>query len=96
MRVATGQAPAEHRKGLLCAIASVVLVSIAQLAMRFGMAQVAIESLRALDSWSELSTALLQLSPSATLLPVIAGMLCYAVSVFCWMAALGRLPLNLA
>jgi len=94
--ISASQTLPEYRKGLLCAIASVILVSIAQLAMKFGMAHVAIEALRALHSWSELSAALLQLPLSTAVLPVAAGMLCYGVSVFCWMAALGRLPLNLA
>jgi undecaprenyl phosphate-alpha-L-ara4N flippase subunit ArnF len=91
MRVST-----EYQKGLVCAIASIVLVSIAQLAMKYGMAHVAIESFRTVHSLSDLFGTLSNLSLSTALLPIGAGIFCYGVSMLCWMAALGRLPLNLA
>jgi undecaprenyl phosphate-alpha-L-ara4N flippase subunit ArnF len=89
-------AASRYRGGLWCALASVLLVSFAQLAMKYGMAHIDMESFRAVHSWRELLAALALLTLSTTAFPVFAGMLCYAVSVFCWMAALGRLPLNFA
>lgn len=86
----------EYRTGLLCAIASVVLVSIAQLAMKYGMAHIASETFGNIHSLRELCNILPTLPLLTTLMPVAAGIFCYAVSVLCWMAALGRLPLNLA
>jgi undecaprenyl phosphate-alpha-L-ara4N flippase subunit ArnF len=85
-----------YRNGLWCAIASVLLVSFAQLAMKYGMAHIDVASFGAMHAWDERLAALSRLALSITVFPVFLGMLCYVISVFCWMAALGRLPLNLA
>jgi len=85
-------ADAAKLEGLLFALASIVLVSVAQLLMKFAMTQLILtpEMLHApLD-------ALCQLSWLQVVLPLVLGMLCYAVSVGCWMGALARLPLSLA
>jgi undecaprenyl phosphate-alpha-L-ara4N flippase subunit ArnF len=80
----------EYRKGLAFAAASVLLVSIAQLALKFGVGHIAVD---ALHEWRLLVVAL---ATPTVLLPLAGGMACYGASVFCWLAALGRLPLNLA
>lgn len=86
----------EYYRGLLYAIVSVVLVSIAQLTMKFGVAHVALDDIRALDSLRTLLENFTTLIPTAAWLPIAVGIGCYAASVLSWMAALGRLPLNLA
>jgi len=76
--------------GLACAAASVVLVSIAQLSMRWGMTH--------LPAASELLAA-----PAAqegahvtAVAAVLAGLACYGVSMLTWIGALRRLPLSVA
>lgn len=83
----------DYRKGLTFAAASVVLVSVAQLALKFGVTQVAVDAWRGWRDWRPLLDAVLA---PAVLLPVAGGMACYGASMFCWLAALARLPLNLA
>lgn len=80
----------KYRKGLAFAAASVLLVSVAQLALKFGVGHIAAD---ALHTWHLLPAAL---ATPMVLLPLAAGMACYGASVFFWLAALGRLPLNLA
>jgi undecaprenyl phosphate-alpha-L-ara4N flippase subunit ArnF len=93
----------EYRRGLFCAIVSVVLVSIAQLTMKYGMAHVSGATFSGMHTLfaetftlSALCSVLTTLSITTAVLPVAVGIFCYAVSVLCWMGALGRLPLNLA
>lgn len=80
----------EYRKGLAFALASVLLVSVAQLALKFGVGHIAAD---ALQDWRLLPGALLT---PMVLLPLAGGMACYGASVFCWLAALARLPLSQA
>ncbi|MGG5797836.1 4-amino-4-deoxy-L-arabinose-phosphoundecaprenol flippase subunit ArnF [Edwardsiella tarda] len=72
--------------GYLWALASVILVSAAQLMMRYTMMQV--------GDWSMFLAALLTGAGWVWWLP--AGILCYALSMLCWLFALRRLPLNQA
>jgi undecaprenyl phosphate-alpha-L-ara4N flippase subunit ArnF len=80
----------EYRRGLAFAAVSVLLVSVAQLALKLGVGHIAAD---ALHEWRLLPGAL---ATPMVLLPLAGGMACYGASVFCWLAALGRLPLNLA
>lgn len=78
----------QHR-GLLLALASVCLVSFAQLSMRGSMA--------ALPSLTEAmaSPELLRQHVGA-LAGLLAGIACYGLSMLCWVAALSVLPLGRA
>ena len=77
------------RRGYRLAAASVVLVTVAQLAMKWGMTQ-----LPAFDArWLHLAT---WLPAGRPLLCVAIGILCYLLSLLCWLQALARLPLNRA
>jgi len=78
--------------GLLFALASVVLVSVAQLLMKFAMTQVSLTT----DMLDTPLATICALSWSTVLLPLALGMACYGISVICWMGALARLPLSLA
>ena len=70
------------------AAVSVLLVSVAQLAMRWGMMQ--------LPPISEAlaSPALIAHAPGSY--AVLTGLTCYGVSMLCWVAALRSLPLRVA
>lgn len=82
---------ASHRCGLSLALCSVLLVSAAQLALKYGML-----NWPAPHAPAQMLAALPQLSWLHVLLPIGAGIGCYGLSVLCWIAALGRLPLSLA
>jgi undecaprenyl phosphate-alpha-L-ara4N flippase subunit ArnF len=79
---------------------SVVLVSIAQLLMKFGMLHrppaFFIDSVPRL-SWSGFAGGVGILSDRPALwLPVLAGIGCYGISVLCWMKALQHVRLSVA
>ncbi|QBF83087.1 4-amino-4-deoxy-L-arabinose-phospho-UDP flippase [Shewanella maritima] len=83
-------------KGIALALTSVALISTAQLAMKWGMA-----NLRQL--WPQIEALLspLQFMPLfdlaiASALAVGAGLVCYALSMVCWIMALKHLPLSKA
>lgn len=71
------------------ALGSVVLVSVAQLGMRWGMAQ-----LPSPGSWP--AAFLQQAVPLAALLVICGAVLAYALSMACWLGALRDLPLGRA
>jgi len=73
-------------------MASVALVSVAQLLMKFAMTQVSLTP----DMLSAPLATLCTLSLPAVIMPLVFGMLCYGISVICWMGALACLPLSLA
>lgn len=72
--------------GIGYAAASVVLVSIAQLAMRWGMTH--------LPAASELLS--MPTAHAGAVAAVLAGLACYGVSMLTWAVALRRLPLSVA
>ena len=74
------------RTAVFCAGASVLLVSVAQLAMRWGMMHV--------PHSSGLDPGGLLLDPGTS--SVVLGLVCYGVSMLCWVAALRTLPLRVA
>ncbi|GGL96395.1 4-amino-4-deoxy-L-arabinose-phosphoundecaprenol flippase subunit ArnF [Pseudomonas asuensis] len=78
----------QHR-GLLLAIASVCLVSIAQLSMRWGMA-----GLPSLAEAFAFSSLLRQ--HTGALVGLFVGIACYGLSMLCWIVALSVLPLGRA
>ena len=74
-----------RRRGITFALGSVLLVSTAQLAMRWSMSR-----LPAPEQWL---TAAVDLSAIAV---VLAAILAYALSMLCWLLALRDLPLGRA
>lgn len=72
--------------GYLWALSSVVLVSAAQLMMRYTMMHY--------RDWTQFLAALHQGAAWIGWLP--AGILCYGLSMLCWLFALRSLPLNRA
>ncbi len=71
------------------ALASVLLVSAAQLLMKWSMVQLPL-----LTQLTVFLRALWPLSPAA--LALAAGILAYAMSMLCWLLALRRMPLSRA
>ena len=90
--------PATHdtRLGLIHVGISVILVSLAQLLLKFGAEHGAV--LHDLTSLSTLlSPQVLNLQLLLTLaLPIATGLLCYMASMLVWLRALGELPLSVA
>jgi undecaprenyl phosphate-alpha-L-ara4N flippase subunit ArnF len=84
--------PSVRHRGFLFAIASVVLVSAAQLLMKWAMTDFTITTEMLVDPLAILD----RLSLLHVVLPLGMGIMCYGVSVLCWMGALARLPLSLA
>lgn len=80
-----------QREGYGWIACSVVLVCIAQLAMKYGMNQLPAEL--GLDSYRQLMQWDLLLAAGT---PIALGMLCYVLSVGCWITTLERLPLSVA
>ena len=68
--------------GWLLALASVLLVSLAQLLLRTAML-----ALPALNTWTSLPW-------QHGLIPLLAGLAAYGCSMLCWLLALRQLPLN--
>lgn len=75
--------------GWLCALCSVLLVSGAQLLMKWAMIQ-----LPSMDQPLLFFSAVLTLSAPAVALT--GGLMAYALSMLCWLLALRRLPLSRA
>jgi len=70
---------------------SVVLVTVAQLCLKFAMQQ--LPGGPGLESWSRImDTAYL----TDVVVPLVIGLACYGASVFCWLRTLSRLPLSIA
>jgi len=74
------------RRGIFFALASVLLVSVAQLSMRWSMTR-----LPRPDQWLALPSV-----DSTALAVVLAAIFAYALSMLCWLAALRDLPLGRA
>lgn len=75
----------QHR-GIFFALASVLLVSVAQLSMRWSMTR-----LPRPDQWLTVPSV-----DSTALAVVLAAIFAYALSMLCWLAALRDLPLGRA
>ena len=73
-------------RGIFFALASVLLVSVAQLSMRWSMTR-----LPRPDQWLALPSV-----DSVALVVVLAAIFAYALSMLCWLAALRDLPLGRA
>ncbi|UFP97483.1 4-amino-4-deoxy-L-arabinose-phosphoundecaprenol flippase subunit ArnF [Pseudomonas fitomaticsae] len=73
-------------RGIFFALASVLLVSVAQLSMRWSMTR-----LPRPDQWLALPSV-----DSTALAVVLAAIFAYALSMLCWLAALRDLPLGRA
>jgi len=76
-------------KGYGWASGSVVLVSMAQLLMKWSMIQLPAKLL---------STSMIAItaSPASALITLFGGIACYGLSMLCWFFALRRMPLNRA
>jgi undecaprenyl phosphate-alpha-L-ara4N flippase subunit ArnF len=72
-------------KGYLWGMGSVLLATLAQLLLKWGMVQIPM-------NWLEVFNVL----PWGSLLAVAGGLLGYALSMLCWFFALRYLPLNRA
>ena len=75
-----------RRRGIFFALASVLLVSVAQLSMRWSMTR-----LPPPDQWLTVPGV-----DSVALAVVLAAIFAYALSMLCWLAALRDLPLGRA
>ncbi|WP_413162441.1 4-amino-4-deoxy-L-arabinose-phosphoundecaprenol flippase subunit ArnF [Aeromonas salmonicida] len=73
-------------KGYLYVLGSILLVTLAQLAMKWGVMQ--------LPAWQ--ASLDIMLAHPLPLLVITAGVGCYALSLLCWLAALYFTPLNIA
>ncbi|MDM5130601.1 4-amino-4-deoxy-L-arabinose-phospho-UDP flippase [Aeromonas piscicola] len=73
-------------KGYLYVLGSIVLVTLAQLGMKWGVIQ--------LPVWQ--ADLAVMLAHPLPLLVILAGVGCYALSLLCWLAALHSIPLNIA
>ncbi|WP_429233885.1 4-amino-4-deoxy-L-arabinose-phosphoundecaprenol flippase subunit ArnF [Aeromonas salmonicida] len=73
-------------KGYLYVLGSILLVTLAQLAMKWGVMQ--------LPAWQ--ASLDIMLAHPVPLLVITAGVGCYALSLLCWLAALHFTPLNIA
>lgn len=73
-------------KGYIYVLGSIVLVTVAQLSMKWGAIQ--------LPAWQP--DLALMLAHPLPLLVILAGVGCYALSLLCWLAALHSTPLNIA
>lgn len=74
------------RRGIVFALASVLLVSVAQLSMRWSMTR-----LPRPEQWLAMPSV-----DSTALAVVLAAIFAYALSMLCWLAALRDLPLGRA
>jgi undecaprenyl phosphate-alpha-L-ara4N flippase subunit ArnF len=73
-------------KGYLYVLGSILLVTLAQLAMKWGVIQ--------LPTWQ--ADLAIMLAHPLPLLVILTGVGCYALSLLCWLAALHSTPLNIA
>ncbi len=81
----------EQRAGLLFALGSVLLVSIAQLCLKYAMQQWPVAP-TVLDAVA----VLIREHSLALLVPLGFGIVCYVLSVLSWLVTLGKLPLSVA
>ncbi|MFA7259721.1 MAG: 4-amino-4-deoxy-L-arabinose-phosphoundecaprenol flippase subunit ArnF [Aeromonas bestiarum] len=73
-------------KGYLYVLSSILLVTLAQLGMKWGVIQ--------LPVWQ--ADLAVMLAHPLPLLVILAGVGCYALSLLCWLATLHSTPLNIA
>ena len=73
-------------KGYLYVLGSIVLVTVAQLCMKWGAIS--------LPAWQ--ADPAVMLAHPLPLLTIAIGILCYGLSLLCWLAALHSTPLNIA
>ncbi|WP_421192088.1 4-amino-4-deoxy-L-arabinose-phosphoundecaprenol flippase subunit ArnF [Aeromonas jandaei] len=73
-------------KGYLYVLGSIVLVTVAQLCMKWGAIS--------LPEWQ--ADPAVMLAHPLSLLTIVIGILCYGLSLLCWLAALHSTPLNIA
>ncbi len=73
------------------AFTSILLVSIAQLLMKYAMINLNVEIADIVIGLEFLSTYW-----QPVLLPLFIGMACYGLSVLCWISALSAIPLSIA
>ncbi|MFB2828501.1 4-amino-4-deoxy-L-arabinose-phosphoundecaprenol flippase subunit ArnF [Aeromonas jandaei] len=73
-------------KGYLYVLGSIVLVTVAQLCMKWGAIS--------LPEWQ--ADPAVMLAQPLPLLTIAIGILCYGLSLLCWLAALHSTPLNIA
>lgn len=83
-------------RSVTLALLSVAFISLAQLAMKWGMSQLNEQFPTWLSLWQQQAYSSLISHFWPYYLSVIAGLSCYASSMFCWVIALKRLALSIA
>jgi len=83
-------------RGLMMALMSVLLISVAQLSMKWGMGTLNQLWPDLIMLWQGEEFSNLFSLAIAPVMAVGAGLCCYALSMACWVMALKRLPLSLA
>ncbi|ABV35531.1 conserved hypothetical protein [Shewanella sediminis HAW-EB3] len=83
-------------RGLLLALMSVLLISVAQLSMKWGMGTLNQLWSDLVMLWQGEDYSSLFSQALAPVMAVGAGLFCYALSMACWVMALKRLPLSIA
>ncbi|MGF1748860.1 4-amino-4-deoxy-L-arabinose-phosphoundecaprenol flippase subunit ArnF [Vibrio cionasavignyae] len=84
------------KAGLPVALLSVVLISVAQLAMKWGMGNLSSQWTLIAELLGKYALVQLWLATWPALVCVAIGLLCYATSMACWVMALKHLPLGVA
>ncbi|MBG6030389.1 4-amino-4-deoxy-L-arabinose-phosphoundecaprenol flippase subunit ArnF [Proteus hauseri] len=78
-------------KGYLWAVGSALLVTVAQLLLKFGMSE--LPALQLEKQWFDFSWLWVNVTPLAI---VFAGLVGYVLSMVCWLFTLRTIPLNKA
>lgn len=78
-------------KGYLWAVGSALLVTVAQLLLKFGMSELPVLQLE--KQWFDFSWLWVNVTPLAI---VFAGLVGYVLSMVCWLFTLRTIPLNKA
>ncbi|WP_220719384.1 4-amino-4-deoxy-L-arabinose-phosphoundecaprenol flippase subunit ArnF [Agarivorans litoreus] len=85
-----------HPRSLLLALLSVVFISLAQLAMKWGMTQLSLQYPNLQELWHSAQYSALVTNYLPYYISVIIGLSFYALSMLCWVMALKHLPLSIA
>ncbi len=85
-----------HPQSVVLALLSVVFISLAQLAMKWGMTQLSLQFTSLQELWNAAQYSALITNYLPYYISVVAGLSFYALSMLCWVMALKHLPLSLA
>lgn len=85
-----------HPQSVVLALLSVAFISLAQLAMKWGMTQLSLQFPSLQELWHAAQYSALVSDYLPYYISVVAGLSFYALSMLCWVMALKHLPLSLA